>query len=70
MPGVQGYGFDERTGELAIDVFVEEGPEKAKTLAIITAAQSALSEQLGMPVRIDYHSAPVRLLDGSGANDD
>jgi hypothetical protein len=70
MPGVQGHGFDERTGELVIDVFVEEGTGKADTLADIAVAQIALSEQLGMPIRIEYHSAPVRLHGGDGTDGD
>ncbi|EKQ62085.1 hypothetical protein WS7_06760 [Xanthomonas citri pv. malvacearum str. GSPB2388] len=72
IPGLQGYFYDEKTGEIVLYVYVPE-PEKEA----IKKEVSALARALGNPVRIDFMPGPMRntaylrggnILQGSNGN--
>jgi hypothetical protein len=62
IPGVQsrvperiGTSIDERTGDVVMDVFIEDDPEQiAEAKARIEAARDSLAQAVGLPVQIHY----------------
>lgn len=63
VPGLQGSGLDERTGEVILYVFVEGSAEEVAGLkAEVEEVAELFGREIGAPFRIDYLSAPIENL--------